>query len=53
MISREKLIQEYIDWRNNYLSPALFAEHRGLTEEEGKILIELARKAFEGNHPDE
>jgi hypothetical protein len=38
--------------RVNYLSPALFAEHRGLTEEEGKVLIELARKAFNENHPD-
>jgi hypothetical protein len=52
MITREKLAQEYLDWRNNYLSPALFAEHRGLTEEEGKVLIELARKAFNDNHPD-
>jgi hypothetical protein len=52
MITRDKLIEEYLDWRNNYLSPALFAEHRGLTEEEGKILIELGRKAWEENHPD-
>jgi hypothetical protein len=52
MITREKLAQEYLDWRNNYLSPDLFAEHRGLTEEEGKILIELGRKAWEETHPD-
>ena len=52
MITREKLALEYLDWRNNYLSPAVFAEHRGLTEEEGKILIELGRKAYEEKHPE-
>jgi hypothetical protein len=52
MITRESLAKEYLDWRNNYLSPAIFAEHRGMTEEEGKALIELARKAWEETHPD-
>ena len=52
MITREKLAREYLEWRNNYLSPALFAEHRGLTEEEGETLIELGRKAWEETHPD-
>ena len=52
MITREKLAEEYLDWRNNYLSPALFAEHRGLTEEEGNMLIKLGRKAWQDTHPD-
>lgn len=52
MITREKLIEEYEDWRNNYLSPALFAEHRGLTEEEGELLIELGRLIASHDHPE-
>ena len=52
MITREKLAKEFLEYRNNYLSPALFAEHRGLTEEEGKALIELGRMAWEETHPD-
>jgi hypothetical protein len=52
MITREHLRAEYLDWVNNYLSPAKFAEHRGLTEEEGELLIKLAQSAFENNHPD-
>jgi hypothetical protein len=52
-ITKEMLESEYMEWRNNYLSPALFSEHRGLTENEGKALIDLARSAFENLHPDE
>ena len=52
MITREKLAKYYLEYRNNYLSPALFAEHRGFTEDEGKILIELGRMAWEETHPD-
>jgi hypothetical protein len=52
MTTREKLMEDYADWRNNYLSPALFAEHRGLTEEEGKLLIELGRLIASHDHPE-
>jgi hypothetical protein len=52
MITREELIKEYNEWRNNYLSPSVFSEHRGMTEEEGKILIELSRLVASHNHPE-
>ena len=52
MITREALRAEYLDWVNNYLTPEKFAEHRGLTEEEGQALIALSQSAFENNHPE-
>ena len=52
MITREKLIKEYEEWRNDYLSPSTFSEHRGLTEEEGKLLIELGRLIASHDHPE-
>ena len=46
MDARNYLIEQYLDFRNNYLTPALFAEHRGMTEEQGKTLIDLGRNLF-------
>jgi len=52
MITREKLLNEYLDYRYNYLSIEVFSEHRGLTVSEGKMLIDLAKSCFENNHPE-
>jgi hypothetical protein len=52
MDTRGFLARIYLDWRNNFLTPAVFAEHHGITEEEGKRLIELARSVFYSEHPD-
>ena len=49
---RELLISEYLDFLNNYLSPSLFGEHRGLTEDQAHQLIKLGRAIFESKHPD-
>jgi len=46
MSIREKLVQEYLDFKNNYLSVSLFSEHRGMTEEEGLNLINLGKVLF-------
>jgi len=46
MDTREFLISEYLDFKNNYLTPTLFAEHRGMTEEQGQALIDLGRDLF-------
>jgi hypothetical protein len=46
MSTRQYLIDEYLDFKNNYLTPELFAEHRGMTEEQGKKLIDLGRELF-------
>ena len=53
MSTRDYLISEYLDFKNNYLSPSLFAEHRGMTEEQGKSLIELGRELFNSKHIDQ
>lgn len=52
MSTRDYLINEYLDFKNNYLSPSLFAEHRGMTEEQGKSLIDLGRALFNSKHID-
>lgn len=52
MNTREFLIREYLDWVNNYLSPSVFGEHRGLTEDQAHQLIKLGRDVFESRHPD-
>ena len=52
MITREQLSTDYLDCVNNYLSVALFAEHRGLTVEEAQMLITLGKLCFENNHPE-
>jgi hypothetical protein len=46
MDSRTYLIEQYLDFKNNYLSPSLFAEHRGMTLEQGQALIDLGRNLF-------
>lgn len=51
-IMRETLAQIYLDWRNNYISVDVFAEHNGLTYSEAVQLIELAKSCFENPHPD-
>jgi hypothetical protein len=46
MDTREFLISEYLDFWNNYLTPSVFAEHRGMTEAQGQALIELGKWLF-------
>lgn len=50
---RETLISAYLDWKNNYLSVETWAEHNGLTPEEGRRLIELSRDIAGHGHPEE
>lgn len=52
MNTREFLIREYLDFLNNYLTPEVFGEHRGLTEDQAYQLIKLGRAVFESKHPD-
>ena len=52
MISREQLIDDYLDFVNNYLTVSLFAEHRGLTEGQARILLDLAKMVFNSPHPE-
>lgn len=52
MQAREQLEAIYMDWINNYLTTTAYAEHNGLTEEQAKRLIEVARSVFNTEHPD-
>ena len=51
--AREFLKVIYEDYRNNYLTVAVFAEHNGLSEEHGQTLISLARMVYESKHREE
>lgn len=52
MITREQLINDHLDFVNNYLTVALFAEHRGLTEGQARLLLDLAKMVFDSRHPE-
>lgn len=52
MLTREQLKAEYLDYLNNYLSVDKFAEHRGLTIQEGEWLLNVARSCFTNKHPE-
>lgn len=51
-MTREKLIELYLDWKNNFLSIGGFADYYGLYDDEANELIRIARKAYERPHPD-
>lgn len=53
MNTRNFLINEYLDWRNNYLTYEKFSEHREITKEQGEALIELARAIFNSQNPNQ
>ena len=44
---RQKLIEWYLDYVNNWTTTAKFAEHHEITEEEVLIMIELGKKYHE------
>jgi len=48
--TRHYLIDQYLDYKNNYLSPDLFAEHRGIDVEQAKALIDIGRDLFNTKH---
>lgn len=51
-INRESLAAVYLEFTNNYLSIEKFAEHYGLTDDEGLVLFNLARSCHTNPHPD-
>jgi hypothetical protein len=50
---RSILIASYLDYVNNYLTIETWAEHNGLTKEQGERFISLAREVANSPHPDE
>lgn len=49
---RDTLINTYLDYVNNYLSVAKYAEHNGLTNDQALELLSIARKVFQSTHPE-
>lgn len=49
---REQLVAYYLDFVNNYLTVAKFAEHNGLTENQAMKVIELGKELHETPHPE-
>lgn len=49
---REKLIEVYLDWRNNFLTVGRFAEYYGLYKSEAEMLIALAKSCHDNVHPE-
>lgn len=49
---RDKLIAAYLDYLNNYITIAVYAEHNGLTEVQAEVLIGLARDVANTPHPE-
>lgn len=47
MITAQKLIDDYLDYFNNYLTIAKYAEHRGLTLEQGQTLVAMGKALHE------
>lgn len=50
--ARQILLDLYLGYVNDYLSVEVFAEHSGLTTEQGQALINVARDVASGGHPE-
>lgn len=50
--ARDYLVFLYLDWVNNYLTVAKFAEHNGLTVKHTEKLIQLMEYVFNSPHPE-
>lgn len=44
---RDYLADLYLDWVNNFLTIAVFAEYYGLDDEDARDLLKLAKKSHE------
>jgi len=44
---RDYLADLYLDWANNFLTIAVFAEYYGLDEDDARDLLKLAKKSHE------
>ena len=52
METREILRAIHIDFINDYLTPAKYAEHNGLSLEIATALLYLARETYNSQHPE-
>lgn len=49
---RDILKNVYLDFVNNYLTIAKYAEHNGLTNIQAVLLYDLAKDVYESEHPE-
>jgi hypothetical protein len=49
---RQKLIDAYLDYTNNYLTVGRYAEAYGMSPNQALMMIELGRQLHETPHPD-
>lgn len=49
---RDYIIEQYLDFINNYLTIEKFAEHNGLTSEQAQKFLALAQEIFDSKHPE-
>lgn len=50
---KQQLIEMYLDFRNNYLTVAKWAEHNGLYEDDAEAIINAARHIINAPHPEQ
>ena len=51
-MTRQQLIDAYIEFLNNYLTYAKYAEDHGLTEKQAHDLLSIGRQCWITNHPE-
>jgi hypothetical protein len=49
---RQILINAYLDYINNYLGVATYADHNGMTVDHATKFLDLAYEVFNSTHPD-
>ena len=52
LMNRADIVAAYLEYRNDYLSPAVWGEHRGLDTQEAIELLHVMRVIAYGEHPD-
>ena len=51
--ARNQLINIWLDFHNDYLTPETYADHHHTTPEQARALIDLARAVYNSPHPEE
>jgi hypothetical protein len=52
MNTRERLVEMYFDWVNNFISIDKFAEYHNLHRDEAMLLLDVARKLAYADSPE-
>lgn len=52
MNMRDRLIDAFLEYRNNFLTIEKYAEMNGLTLRQATFLLVVAQQVFESQHPE-